>query len=746
MKNPLYKRLPRELKTDMGKYIALFLFLTLTIGFCSGFLVAGGSMKTAYNESFEKYNIENGHFTLEKEADEETLKSFEENDITVYQLFSKDKEIANQHTIRIYKMRDEVNRTDLMKGDYPKSDNEIAIDRLYAENNGISIGDKIKIDNKDYEVCGFVALSDYSALFKNNTDMMFDANKFSVALVTDNAFNNFEMAGMRYTYAWVNNDKTLTDSQQLDNAYDIIMKAVSEKAVLTDFVPRQANNAILFTGEDLGGDRVMIQCLLYIVIVILAFAFAVTTRNTIEKEASVIGTLRASGYKKSELLSHYIALPMLVTVFSAFIGNILGYTVMKNIVVSMYYHSYSLPTYTTRWNLEAFILTTLIPGLIILAVNLIVLYRSLAISPLQFLRHELKSRKKKKTIKLNHGKFMSRFRTRIILQNMSTYITMFFGIFFASVLMLFGTMFTPLLQNFKTEVQNSKISDYQYILKAPLPTETENVEKYSVYGLINDKDEEITVYGISENSKYIDNIDFSEDGVVLSDGFMEKYNIKIGDTITLSEKYEEKNYEFKVNGSYHYPAALAIFMPTDKFNDTFDMEDGYFSGYFSNEKITDIDEIYISSIITEQDLTIMADQLEDSMGRMFIMFCGFAVLLFLLMIYLLSKLIIEKNANAISMIKILGYSDGEASRLYNRATIIVVIISLLVSIPLCQFVIKKIYYVMMLDYTGWLTYYIAPWVYVVIFVTGIACYAVIHLIEMKKIRKIPLSVALKNME
>lgn len=46
-KNPLNKRVPRELKQDIGKYLALLLFLTLTIGFVSGFLVAGGSMKGA---------------------------------------------------------------------------------------------------------------------------------------------------------------------------------------------------------------------------------------------------------------------------------------------------------------------------------------------------------------------------------------------------------------------------------------------------------------------------------------------------------------------------------------------------------------------------------------------------------------------------------------------------------------------------------------------------------------------------
>lgn len=745
MRNPLYKRIPRELKSDIGKYIALFLFLTLTIGFCSGFLVAGGSMKSAYDESFEKYTIENGHFTLAEKAVEDVLEQVEEEGVVVYELFNKDKEMNNEHTIRFYKMRDDVNRSDLMEGSYPKSDNEIALDRLYAANNEIFIGDKIEINDKAYTVNGFVALSDYSALFKNNTDMMFDANKFCVALVTDNAFDDLDDTGLHYTYAWVNNDRSLTDTQQQDKAEDI-MDVLSQNVVITDFVAQQDNNAINFTGDDMGGDRVMIQWLLYIVIAVLAFAFAVTTRNTIEKEASVIGTLRASGYTKGELLRHYIALPLIVTIVAAILGNVLGYTVMKNIVVTMYYHSYSLPTYTTQWNSEAFVLTTIIPALIILVINMIVLYRSLRVSPLQFLRHELKNKQKKKTIRLNRGKFMSRFRVRVILQNMPTYITMFFGIFLASVLMMFGTMFPPLLQNFKTEVQNSKISNYQYILKAPLPTETENAEKYAVCGLVNDHDEEITIYGISKNSEYLDDIEFPKDGVVLSDGLMDKYSIKVDDTITLSEKFDSKDYDFKVSGNYHYPATMAVFMPIDQFNEVFDMEDDYFSGYFSDKEITDIDEMYIASTITEHDLTIMADQLEDSMGQIFMLFCGFSILLFLLMIYLLSKLIIEKNSNAISMIKILGYTDSEARRLYNRATAIVVIISLLISIPICHFAIKAIYCAMMLDYTGWLTFYIAPWVYVVMFGVGIVCYGIIHLIEMKRIRKIPLSVALKNME
>ena len=57
MKSPLRKRLPRELKGELGKYLVVFLLMVATIGFVSGFLVADGSMLKAYYEGFAIYNI-----------------------------------------------------------------------------------------------------------------------------------------------------------------------------------------------------------------------------------------------------------------------------------------------------------------------------------------------------------------------------------------------------------------------------------------------------------------------------------------------------------------------------------------------------------------------------------------------------------------------------------------------------------------------------------------------------------------
>ena len=66
MKSPLRKRLPRELKGELGKYLVVFLLMVATIGFVSGFLVADGSMLKAYNEGFAKYNIEKWKFPCQR--------------------------------------------------------------------------------------------------------------------------------------------------------------------------------------------------------------------------------------------------------------------------------------------------------------------------------------------------------------------------------------------------------------------------------------------------------------------------------------------------------------------------------------------------------------------------------------------------------------------------------------------------------------------------------------------------------
>ena len=91
MKNPLNRRLPRELKGEMGKYMVIFLFMMLTIGFTSGYFVANSSMLQASEESYDKYNIEDGHFVVKDEISASLQRKLEQEDVKIYKDFYRKK-------------------------------------------------------------------------------------------------------------------------------------------------------------------------------------------------------------------------------------------------------------------------------------------------------------------------------------------------------------------------------------------------------------------------------------------------------------------------------------------------------------------------------------------------------------------------------------------------------------------------------------------------------------------------------
>lgn len=67
IKNPLRKRILRDIRKEKGKYISIFLFLTFMISIVSGMLVTSLSMMHTYDDGIETYKLEDGHFSTNSE-------------------------------------------------------------------------------------------------------------------------------------------------------------------------------------------------------------------------------------------------------------------------------------------------------------------------------------------------------------------------------------------------------------------------------------------------------------------------------------------------------------------------------------------------------------------------------------------------------------------------------------------------------------------------------------------------------
>lgn len=773
MKNPLNKRLLRELRTEFGKYAVIFLFMVMTIGLESGDLVASDSMIATCNQRYEKYHVENGHFHLKQKMKDKAIDKIEKEDVTVYPDFyversykGKDKK---EKTLRIYESRDKVNQLCIMDGSLPEKDNEIVIDRMFADNNKTKTGDILSIDGKDYTVSGLVSFSDYTTMFQNNSDMMFDSVNFGVAMGTKSEFESLSDRNLTYNYAWTYNAgdpaDDIEEKKWSDDLLETVVDAAGEGGGATalgsmlgvlnmdngidDYVPRYTNQAMNFAGDDLGSDRGSMLAFLYILIAVLAFIFGVTISHTITKEATVIGTLRASGYTRGELFRHYISMPIIVTLIAALVGNILGYTYMKGVIANLYYSSYSLPKYETLWNQQAFVLTTVIPILLMLLVTGATLLRKLKLSPLQFIRRDLTKSKRKKAVKLPHFKFFNRFRLRIILQNISSYLTLIFGVFVASTILLFGMMFVPLLNNVSNISREHMVAKYQYMLKGDARTSNKDAEKFAACTMNTYMDgynqEAATVYGIFDDSRYIKE-KLPEKGAVISSGMAEKYKLKDGDDFLLKEQYEDKLIKLQVRGIMDSPTTIGVYLSHSYYEDVFDVDKDYYCAYFSDSKITDISDNKIFNCITEKDMTKMADQLKVSMGDMFTIVEAFAVVMFILVVYLLTKIILERNSTSISMVKILGYEDREIGQLYLVATSWVVLLAVLISFALVTELIQLIFVAFMKGYSGWIPFGISTETYVQCFILAIVSYLVVAAMQMHRIKKVPMDEALKNVE
>lgn len=814
---PLVKRLPREFKNNLGKYLGILLLMVAAISLVSGFLVAASSILKIESTVHEDYLVEDGRFSVNFAASNKAIEAVEDLGVAVYENFSFDVPATlpdnTEATLRAYQNRHQIDLAAYVDGRAPETAEEIALDRVFCQNNSLSIGDTIKIGDADYTLCGIMTLSDYQALFERNTDFVFNALTFSVAQVTPSTFEALKAAGYSetFTYSFRFDEPDLTLTERTDYLEKIAQTLADNGCAIADLGLIETNQAYAYPADDAEGDSLMWETLMLILIVIMAFVFAILTSSTIESESAIIGTLLASGYRKREIILHYLTMPFLVGLIACVIGNVIGYAWVIDMMKGLYYNSYSLPPFQVFWDPGVFVITSIVPFALLMAIMLFSLLRIMKATPLQFLRHEAQTKHAKHVFSLpDRWSFIARFRTRIFLRNLSNFVTLFFGIALASMLLLFGFCMMPTVEQYAQGMKDDLVSHHQYTLKAPLEIEGTQAERtaWSAAGnlvdaggftidedttqsalvdkltlaakaLTIDQDghpvnavaidpetaaqtekfaatsldylqsgggtETITFYGVQDNSRYWQDLDIEEGRIVISRGFADKYGISPGQTVTLHDKYEGKSYEITIDDTYGSMSAIYVYASLATFNELFGNEPDYFNGYVSDEALP-LDERYVINDLTPAAMDAITDQMEDSMGDMCSMLVVVSVVIYLILMYLLTKTVIDRSARAISYMKVFGYRDKEIKKLYLRSISIVVGISLVASIPLVIAAIGALLKVVFLEYSGNFLIATPPLSLLAIVLIGAVSYAAVAFVHTRRIMKVPLNIALKIQE
>ena len=751
MRNPLNKRLPREFKKNAGKYIGIFLILVTTIVLGSSFMATMDSAVSTLRQNDKECKIEDGQFETLSPISENLKEQFDEKGIIIVDNFYSAVNIFDTDArLLIFNERDSLNLPSVFEGILPEKENEIAIERLFAKNRNIKIGDKQTLNDIDFTVTAIIAVPDYNSLFKNNQDLLMNPTDFGISIVTKEDFNKFNENTLTYRYSYAFKDTDISRNDERILVEEMQKLLLRDGTRLQSFLTSENNQCITFLREDMGKDGPVMKVFIYILIIIIAFVFAILTNNTIEAEAPIIGTLRASGYKKSEIIAHYLAPTIILALVSSVIGNAIGYTVMLEPFKNLYYSSYSIAPIKIQFNPEAFITTTILPVVIMILINWFMLYNKLSLSPLKFLRKDLHKKKQKRAVKLPDFSFLSRFRLRVLIQNKVSYLILFFGIFISSFLLMFGIGLQPLIDHYVDEIDDSLTYEYQYILKAPV--EVENAEKLQTYSLktwyaLGKTDISVSFMGISDNSLFFKDIKLPDNSteITITKPLAEKMNLDVGDKLVFKDDYYDKEYTLTVSTICDYKGSLAVFMKQDLLNELLGNDAGTFNSYLSNEKL-DIDDAYLAKYITRSDMVNAVGQMMHTFDGVLQLVSFFSVAIYMILMYILTKTVIEKNALSISFMKVFGYSDREIGKLYLNATTFTVIVSLFICIPVEIFCFKYILVYISSMIEGYISFYLPSWVYAAIIIIGIVAYFAINAIHIRKIRQIPMSEALKNRE
>lgn len=747
MRNPLHKSLKKEFLRNRSRYISLSLVLILMIGVVTGFLSVAYSAKELLIKDQISSKVEDGQLALRDRMDVKTKTKLEALGLKVYEQFYTEQSVSRDTMVRVYRKRFDINRATLHEGRMPNKQTEIALDRLFALKNGYNIRDTIRMSGKSMTITGLISVPDYTSLIQKNSDMMMDPIHFGITIVTDTGFQTLSTDRIVYSYSYYLDDRELNDFQKQKRADDIQEICIREGAVLENLLTAQMNQAISFLPNDMGSDIPMVQTLLYIILMILAFIFVVISQTMIEEQASVIGTLLASGYTRRELLQHYMMLPTILIIVCAGIGNLIGYTLFPNLFTDMYYSNYCLPPLSIQPVWEALLSTTVMPFIFMMLILYMLLKRRLRLSPLRFLRKDLRRHRQRRYIPLHGSSFFQRFRIRIILQNKGSYLVLFLGIIFASFLLMFALILTPSMEQYIRNLEADSRCDYQYLLKAPVQADGEKVTLTSLkaYYVGGDLDLDVTLYGLGPNSGYYTDMTLSSDpkSIVISSDFASKMSLQVGDAITLRNPYRDKAYSFTIQDIYPYNTGFSAFMPRNQLNQLLHEDHTYFNGYLSNQPL-DIEEAYVQSVVTRSDLVKINEQMTQAFSQLLPVLTSVSIAIYLVVLYILTRLVIDRNAISMSFLKVMGYTAKEIRSLYLHATTLVVLASLTAALPLCNIALRYLMKFAFMKFTGNLSVYIPGYVYFLVFVTGGVAYLFIKALLTRRIEQMELGYALKE--
>lgn len=487
-----------------------------------------------------------------------------------------------------------------------------------------------------------------------------------------------------------------------------------------------------------------------IILVLISYVLSVFVVHSIDRESSVIGALYALGVKKKDLMKHYVTLPTIIAAVSGIIGTAIAYS-NAGVRVQMQdcYNYYSLPNLDVIVMPYLIIYGIIVPPVICWAVTSLVINKRLSHQVLMLIKNEQRV-SKGKDIKLKNMKFMRLFKLRQILRERRTAFTVVFGMFVSLLIAVMSLEIFVYCDNVR--IQYPEDTKYQYMYTYKYPSENPPQGGYEAYAKTLKKEIygynfDVTLLGITEDNPFFDtDLADSPSQVTISSSISYKYGLQVGDVITLKDEENDKFYAFEISDITQYAPGFMVFMPYDKALELFGEQDDYYNVVFADHEL-DIEPGRLYSTTTKADVEKAAGIFVNQMKSMILTLGGVSALIFAIVLYLMMKVMIDRSAFSIALIKIFGYRQKELKKMYLDGNFYVVAIGALISVPLTKLIMDVVYEPAFVPNVACGIDKAFPiWVYIMVYAVIFILYFIINHLLVRRIKQMLPAEVLKNRE
>ena len=486
-----------------------------------------------------------------------------------------------------------------------------------------------------------------------------------------------------------------------------------------------------------------------IIMVLITYVISVFVVHSIDKEASIIGALYALGVKRKELIRHYLMLPMIVTFLGGLIGTTLGYSRWGiDIQMGDCYDYFSMPVLEAIYEPYLLVYGIIMPPVVAALVNYFVIRKRLNQPALRLIRGEQKKRKER-DINLGNLGFINRFRIRQMLKELRTSFTVWFGMFVSLLILMIGINCYVLCEHIRVENQEDTRYEYMYTYKYPEEEVPEGGEacyaetlKKEILGYNLD----VTILGIDEDNPYF--LATPEEGksnVVISSAMAQKYDLSEGDKVILTDEEEELDYAFTVQEIVQFSTGFYVFMDIDSMRELFGQTDDYYNVVFADHEL-EIDSGRLYAITTKADIEKSSSIFSDMMMPLVTMMSVVSSLIFVVVMYLMMKVMIDRSAFGISLMKIFGYRPKEIRKLYLNGNFYTVALGAAICLPLSKWLMDAMYPMMVANIACGINLTFEWQMYAGIYGGILVLYFIINWLLMGHLKKMIPAEVLKNRE